>query len=69
MAFLFTFLIALLTSSSIEFLQILIPTRTSQVIDIVLNVTGACIGAFSVLFSKWFYRLKKGSEEILTPGP
>ena len=47
-AWLFTFLTALLTSTSIEFLQILIPTRTSQMTDILFNVIGACLGAFLI---------------------
>jgi glycopeptide antibiotics resistance protein len=53
-ALIFTFLIALSTSTCIEFIQVFIPTRVSQMIDILLNVTGACIGAFSVRFVQWF---------------
>lgn len=61
-AFLFTFLIALLTSTGIELIQVFIPTRCSQMIDIVLNVAGACIGAFSVQFLQWFIKLKSDQK-------
>jgi VanZ family protein len=56
-SFLYTFLIAVLTSTSIELLQVLIPTRVSEMIDIVLNITGACIGALSVPFLRWLITL------------
>ena len=57
-AFIFTSLIALLASTSIELLQIFIPTRTSQMIDIVLNTIGACIGTFSIHFLPDIFKLK-----------
>lgn len=40
-----TILLALLTSTGIEFTQVFIPTRVSQILDIVLNVSGAGTGA------------------------
>jgi glycopeptide antibiotics resistance protein len=45
--FLWTMLIALVTSTGIELIQVLIPTRVSQIFDIVLNVFGASCGALS----------------------
>lgn len=44
-ATIFTVLLALLTSTGIEFTQVFIPTRVSQILDIVLNVAGAGTGA------------------------
>lgn len=44
-----TFLTAVSTSTSIEMIQIFIPTRKSQMSDILLNITGACIGAILIL--------------------
>jgi VanZ family protein len=45
----FTILLALLTSTGIEFTQVFIPTRVSQTLDIVLNVSGAGMGAFLIV--------------------
>jgi VanZ family protein len=61
-AFIMTFLTALLTSTFIELTQILIPTRVSQLIDIVLNVTGACTGAVAILFLTWIMSLRKPAK-------
>jgi VanZ family protein len=65
-ALIITFLIALSTSTCIEFLQVFIPTRVSQMIDILLNVTGACIGALSVRFVQWFIALRYKSSKRST---
>ncbi len=49
------FIICLLTTISIEFIQIYIPGRVSDVRDIALNVTGA---ALTLLYLRW----KKSSK-------
>jgi VanZ family protein len=58
-AFIMTFLVSLLTSTIIELTQIFIPTRVSQLIDIVLNVTGACAGAVAILFLSWIFSFRR----------
>jgi VanZ family protein len=55
----FTILIAFSTSTGIELIQIFIPTRVSQQIDIVLNVAGATCGALLMLITLWVLRKRQ----------
>lgn len=54
----YTTIAAIVTSTSIELVQVFIPTRVSQMLDILLNVSGTCSGAFLVIVVRWLYTLK-----------
>jgi len=62
----YTLIISSFTTFSIETAQVFIPTRVSQISDVLLNIAGALTGVFVVFFSaKWSVILQ---EERKTTG-
>ena len=56
---LYSILIALVVSGSLEFAQLFLPARTPSIDDWILNVTGAAVGSIIFLLARSKY--KRGS--------